>query len=134
MFTFRVQEIPPISPGKLFPVLSIGPETDIIRVHAGVVKPSLESMAQSLKLQNTSLQSTDSRTHRRYDCTASKLSAHVISPVSRVAQSTVIVSDQNLSQYILAPTAETPIERFIREENAVQMLSSCPWVARLSKL
>lgn len=47
---------------------------------------------------------------------------------------TIVVSGQDLTHYMNASCADTPFERFLKEENGLQRLASSPWLARVNKL
>ena len=40
----------------------------------------------------------------------------------------------DLSEYLLATSNDSPLERFLKEENRLGEMSSSPWVARKNKL
>jgi hypothetical protein len=64
---------------------------------------------------------------------ASKRTSTTNAP-SAPAKDVVVVSGIDLSEYLQAESNETVMERFMREDSAIQRFASSPWVGRTGKL
>ena len=66
--------------------------------------------------------------------TASNLAVHASKCIIHPSIGAIDVSGQELTRYILAPSEDTPFERFLKEENKLHRLASSPWLSRVNKL